>query len=516
MEDFERVKVLFEACLSNAEHLLGAAKDTRKPGRNHIAYHLAAIALEELGKATMITVSSLPLPTAADDDDDRRPIDSIDDHRKKLFWAFWAPSFGSQRLSPDRFHEYQSLANDIHRIRLQALYVDPSHVEAREEVSDEEVDRIIALAESLLELEKAKELKPLDEAAREMMDWFFRASADPQLKGIVFSKGSLAKLAELNNPKDWVSWLRQQVDEMNQLSEQLMRKELQQGQPAPNEENQPKWRIKIRLHSWSHSIRPKALTWWNERMNGIKLFPTTDKRELAVQFEIPKKISIQMLWPAGMHNAMIFVIALNVGAFGFFWWYVPEFVSKYYDEIVDLENNANVKLETAPRVAPTWGHQAVREAELANVATMFVHLVHASDKQQEMYQRYFRAIGILAKNDIFVHLEPTVMMEFYELFRSALTAYNDWDGSADTLDPAIVAISQEFRMPPEHLEDLKSMLRIGEQLVAKRSDPTPPLPVTIEEVGKMKAHLDIYLFLRARRQVHGSVAGESAGTLERN
>jgi AbiV family abortive infection protein len=48
--DLEAVKLLFRKCLDNAEALLDSAKDSRTKKRNHIAFHLAVLALEEIAK----------------------------------------------------------------------------------------------------------------------------------------------------------------------------------------------------------------------------------------------------------------------------------------------------------------------------------------------------------------------------------------------------------------------------------------------------------------------------------
>jgi len=48
--DLEAAKLLFRKCLDNAEALLGSAKDSRAKRRNHIAFRLGVLALEEIGK----------------------------------------------------------------------------------------------------------------------------------------------------------------------------------------------------------------------------------------------------------------------------------------------------------------------------------------------------------------------------------------------------------------------------------------------------------------------------------
>lgn len=59
MTDIEAIIPLVQACISNAESLLNSAKEISKPGRNHIAYHLAALALEEIGKASILVARSV-------------------------------------------------------------------------------------------------------------------------------------------------------------------------------------------------------------------------------------------------------------------------------------------------------------------------------------------------------------------------------------------------------------------------------------------------------------------------
>src|SRR5206468_1748252 len=223
--------------LPNAEHLLNAAKDVRKPGQNHIGYHLAALALEEIGKITMIVVSAVN-PTSSKgggEDDDPDSIKLTEDHERKLFWALWAPSLEAGQITADQFREVQSLSKRIHELRLASLYVDPASPIPQYEVSDQDLEALISLTDARLNIQK------------------------------------------------------------------LMQEELLRVDPGDAQGNEPKWQIKIRLMSWSHSIRPKPLAAWNRGVHHIKLFPTkTDRKELLVQFVLPKKILIQGLWAAGM------------------------------------------------------------------------------------------------------------------------------------------------------------------------------------------------------------------------
>src|SRR5207253_2880649 len=68
MADLDAIVPLIQACLSNAESLLNSAKEISKPGRNHIAFHVAALALEEIGKAAMLVAHSIR-PAGSDEAD---------------------------------------------------------------------------------------------------------------------------------------------------------------------------------------------------------------------------------------------------------------------------------------------------------------------------------------------------------------------------------------------------------------------------------------------------------------
>jgi AbiV family abortive infection protein len=73
-----------EACRSHAQDLFDGAKLLREKSLPNLAYHLATLALEELGKAQLIGMKSF-----AKDDADSWYGKQFDDHIKKLFWALW-------------------------------------------------------------------------------------------------------------------------------------------------------------------------------------------------------------------------------------------------------------------------------------------------------------------------------------------------------------------------------------------------------------------------------------------
>ena len=81
MKNVDEVMPAIQACLANAQKLIEAAKVTSTPGSCHIAYHLAALALEEIGKSSMVFMSAItPLPS--EERELLGPINWIDDHER--------------------------------------------------------------------------------------------------------------------------------------------------------------------------------------------------------------------------------------------------------------------------------------------------------------------------------------------------------------------------------------------------------------------------------------------------
>jgi AbiV family abortive infection protein len=80
---FEEAKTIQQACLDHTGELLTVAGDilARHP---HLAYHLSAFALEEIGKVDQVRMVAVPVTHPLDK---KPPLSESDDHVHKLFWA---------------------------------------------------------------------------------------------------------------------------------------------------------------------------------------------------------------------------------------------------------------------------------------------------------------------------------------------------------------------------------------------------------------------------------------------
>ena len=100
-------KIAHKACLDHAEDLIAAARTVFDIKKHNIAYHLATLALEEIGKAGLLFIS---LQAGSFDRDPAWARKNSRDHVKKLFFAFFGASFGNRVLDKKEFESFQGLA----------------------------------------------------------------------------------------------------------------------------------------------------------------------------------------------------------------------------------------------------------------------------------------------------------------------------------------------------------------------------------------------------------------------
>lgn len=399
MRGFETTKALIEACLENADELLWSAKTVREQRLNNIAYHLASLSLEEIGKATIILMTA-----AADVVADRdRPLEKwMEDHVRKLFWALWGPTFGRQSITGDQIRSFMDLANAIHKNRLDSLYVNPAGPPARVKIADAEVDTLVSICEGRLELAKIETFVEPDADTKKDIQWLFTLFDDPERGAFIRTAAAQAKLTELGDSLKWIRWIRETFEETDRVGRELAERELTRAQPTGQEIEKPKWRLKIRLHSGSHSIRSKALTIWNQKVPLIQLHSAKKPDELLVDFTLIKNVPVQGVWHLGFRMSRAFVGALNVATLGFFWWYLPEYTSSFYDKLLDLESKSEVRLERNPPLRVNWDKKRVlTEGELTMAGAVYAYLISNGRDQLPEFENYMRGVSLLGKNDLF-------------------------------------------------------------------------------------------------------------------
>jgi AbiV family abortive infection protein len=517
MRELKDVQPIIHACHVAAGKLVDAANAVTKPGSYHIAYHLAALALEEVGKATIVLVDSrLPQPRSKDEEGPSL-LKWIDDHERKLFWAIWIPIFYN---SSDwkTIPRAMDVARNIHETRINTLYIDPEDLNIPSTITEEQVKGLIDLANICLQMEEAKTFRELTDEEKADLEWFFDASQSPELRPLIFSKGSMEKQADLKGEQgNWIRWLRETFEEMERVNIQLGLDEINRPIPEGEEALGDKFLMTIKLESWSHSIRPGQLKKWNEGIDKIKLLPIKNKnRELLVQFTLPKLFKGKEIYPVGYQNCILFVAALNIATTGFFWWYVPRFVSRYYEKLYDIELKTDLIVERHPPLEAQWGHLAMKEESYNRVGGVWTFLAKCAEYPHKaaFINRYMATLGLMAKNDIFGQFEVMCLVEFMNVFRSGLFAFGDWDGKEDTLEAIIDQIFHRGPNAEEIVLWVKDTIALAKDAAMNR--PTVR-PITVDEVAKAIVVIDLYVNLKVNEFMPLALAefkkkAEAAGT----
>lgn len=466
-----------EACRSHAQDLFDGARLLREKSLPNIAYHLATLALEELGKAQLIGMKSF-----AKDDADSWYGKQFDDHKKKLFWAIWGDVYG-KRPDPKEIEQLRGTATIIHNNRLRGIYVEvaaENFIAPKDAVTDDMLAPLMTLVEAKLALQpslQGVEYKPED---LELLSWFSNVNDDPEKRKFIFSQHSFDKMAEVG-AKEWLTWIRDELQKSDAKAMVALQREMTRGFTEGEEGQQEKWELKIRLFSQSHSIRPKPLNRWNEKVTWIKLYPVNGKKHhLDAIIKIPKFITIQIVYHVGYGYSNLLLAALNIASGGLFWWHEPKNLSTFYESLVDKENQMTGVIGRTPELKLGWPPAVLDEAILDQAINAFAMMPQPYDppESSEALNHYMAGIALLAKTDVFLQFEAQSYGAFLSAAKAALRLYRD-------------DLGQDF---PIDILALLSSLNVDDGFKKKHSDlitrydarTLAPGSITLSEVAEMK------------------------------
>jgi AbiV family abortive infection protein len=408
--------------------------DERLP---NISFHLTLLALEEIGKAALIGTRAI----ARTVEDETVFIDNrFDDHVFKLFWALWTPSFARGNISRAEFESLRGLARNMHDDRLAALYVAPDRSEGGvhlESVSEERARMMIELAEARLGMESSRDWQSLDLAADSILRWFLEATIASEKRNLIFGQKSFDKLAELGQMRAWMTWLKEQFDQADAEAREHLRRELGRTATDLAERGEDRWQIVIRLCSTAQSIRSDAIKSWNDRPTWIRLSAVqNDKQGVDVEFTLATAVELEKLGLAGFSAARLFIVAMNIGSTGFWWWYSPDHKGRYYQRLTDLDGPVELKLDVNTYAGPKieWKRDALKEPHLTRVGLC---LAMAARLDKPVYgaiiETYFTALALFAKSDLSLDFAPQASERFAACLLEAMRHFGDWDGADEEL-----------------------------------------------------------------------------------
>lgn len=501
-----------KACVTHSRAFTESARAVQMCLHPNIAYHLATLALEELGRRELIAIQRASAKQAVPPAWAWKHTES---HIKKLFWCFFGASFFGEQLTTEKIQSMEKLARRIHETRLAGLYVDINadglHVPT-EVVDAKQADEIISLAEARIEMCEAANLRfDLSQEELEIQSWFIEKSEDTEARKMIFSSASLKKMAELKSGLKWVKWLKSLFEEAEVANLELAEREIQRGIQLREQDTlvlagKSKWRVRIRLYTQSHSIRPGVLSKWNKATEWIQLVPVSGKKDqLLVDIVLSEAVAIQSLWHFAWGVARAFVTALNIGTMGFWWWRMSDHISKYYEYIEDLEVKEKVGLERSPSLRVDWGkNRVLTENDLAIVSSCFAAIVSARGGGNEgPYNHYIGGVTFLALNDVHWQCENTVFGNFFLSIQEMMKETGDWKENESLTESLMNFLLDMFPTFDERYV-------YQELFEAFESGDVEQTKVTLKEASFMKLFCDAYFLQKIRPSVE--IASPAAQT----
>lgn len=484
-------------CLVNAESAIKSAEVLINKDANHLMYHLLVLAIEEIGK---IFVGFNEF-VKEDEWDKENPNFGFDDHIKKLFWAIWGPTIGKEIITKAQWEENQQMASTLHQKRLNSLYTGINDsVTASKKVSDDEVIQLLSFAKARLDLATVEGEGVLDLADNPDMLWMSDANRDPLKRNFIFGKESQEKLIELGNPRHWIGWLKEYYEKEDQALNRLIEKELARDISGDQKMDSPKWKLRIKLITPSHSIRQNVLEEFNRI--GYKIFKLSkggDMHTLVVEFSFPSIVSIKTLWHHGWLLSKFYVGALNAATNGFFYWNAIVDTEKFYETIRDVENNKwlSAKLESGLKL--NWGERKmilnVNHLHLAKM--IFDYFVQLRDRILLIsVNKYLEALALLSKSDIHTRFEYQAFSLFFSSLIDAVSATYKDESYTNVVEVLYPQLEKMIKTKTE----FERIIALGYDLQGEK--PVLKQPITLAEVVLMKQYCGFYFMTLAVRKLH--------------
>ncbi|MEW9805108.1 AbiV family abortive infection protein [Mesorhizobium marinum] len=486
------------ACAQHARELVTAAQVVSNSGQHNIAYHLAVLALEEIGKRELIGVESV---TSKSDTAPAWPTKHQLDHQQKLFWCFFGGQMFRHSITKEEFEGARNLSRTMHMKRLSALYVDvnadsmtmPSLAVTRDET--EMVLRLADVRVSMAESEKRRDEIPEDE--EELQRWFLRSTEDQENRKLIFSQRSMEKLVDLDDTPSWVRWLKDQFSERERAGELAIAAELERGKSAPPIGTKLKWKVRFRVSSAALSVRPNVLTDWNQSVGIIKLSPVSGggedrKRELIVELQLRDNVPIQAIYYHAWGVARHFVVALNIATLGFWWWGSAKSQQNWFEHIEDVEqHDFRLRVDDTARTIDWGERRALNADDISRLKLTFSALtLWSPDQPYGPFDAYIAALTYLGAADIHLPLEREAFGHFIRSLQLMMIETGEITPSGP-IEPALKAFVEERNATnlPE-LADMLSIVRAFDESARGGRGSGPRLKA--DYVAILKAFVDWY------------------------
>jgi AbiV family abortive infection protein len=474
-----------QLCLGQAQGFIDAAERLADGGSPHIVYHLSLLALEEVGKASMLSA----LTIRHDNLDGSWVENSLASHPRKLQWAIWSPM---TRIDPADFEAARQFSERAHAMRLASLYVNPkadlTDLPPSERVRLEDAQETLSLARSRLAYER-KQGTPTGEVD-DLTKWFLDTMADSDRSRLLLSKTFRAQYEAMNcDARAWVGWARDEIERIQQEARQAMEAEF--ARPgAPKESAKPRWRANAWVYTPSHSLRPKVLARWNERIKPIQLLWMGRKDQFTLQITLHDNEPLPALAGRLTTLSKLVVACLSIGTIGYFWFERPGFEQKMFKEVRDLELKKPMELGRGESFWADGRAVAVADEHIDHAIHCMMAFAPLPEADAEpIFQPYFRGLALISKSDMFFNFDTLARQAFIGSLGGALRRYGGWSGKPEDLE---ASLHEAFAPLIPDSDDREHMFKV----LRREGDPAE---TRLGNLRSAKQLADLYLVQAGRR-----------------
>jgi hypothetical protein len=354
-------------------------------------------------------------------------------------------------------------------------------------VRPEHATSLLKLAKASLDLEMAKGT-PAPDASHEELEWFLSTVNGSIGRQRLFSQPFIKKHEEFaGDSRAWVRWAREEFRKIADEEKAHLQHELSR-QASASGKWRPKWLMKIRVQTPSHSLRQKTLNFWNDRIEAVKLRAVGNKsNDLLLEISIGDHITLDQVFDFGLSFSKMQLVMLNIGTAGFFWYELSGQAETYYESVKDLDAPqmavAIGKLSGLPR---EWMETGPNGQRRERVALEEMHLDNAikalstfgfmpNDEAEPIFGPYLNGLTVLAKADLHMGIGNQARDAFLLALRRALVRFGDMKSEDEKLLPVLDRVIEPIIPLEEHRNQVFAGLdspgqgSIAEAVAAKRA-----------------------------------------------
>ncbi len=481
----KRDERISEACLLQAQELTEAAETLLKIGKHNLAFHLAVLAIEEIGKRVLYLINASSI---ASEEPEFVSESAYEDHVGKLFWVVFFTAVFHINVGSQQIEAMRGLARHLDDRRKAAVYVNPHLKPFRSPKNIIKVaaaENAVALARVEVDAGRARSSTSLIAEHFDSLKWLLQHSSRPEMRTFLYSDESMKKLREFKDIDEWINWHKDREAERRREFVESVREDRARD-PSSRKRQEVRWRMQIRIAGVNPPVRSSALKAWNERVVWFTLTAgDKSRKDLHASLTMNDSVPVEHVYLAGREFCERAILALNVGTLGCFWWEEPSNKKRYFEKLTDSARSRVIGLDEI-HPESVYNHMPAINGELmARAAIPAVVLPWPNDSRYIGLQRYLEGMQFYSTINVFRRHEYYAFRSFYDAYWAILRDFAEIPDER-TRDNYIAGLPDNLR----NSEPILKLFEIGEAL---QSDRPPADLANLADVEWMKRLSDIQL-----------------------